>query len=58
MVAEAAIGKWKEAGLLKPSVLKPLVATIKKGLVLRKLGQLKDQDRQALRAVLDAILGQ
>jgi len=49
---------WKEAGLLKPSVLKPLLATIEKGLVLRKLGRLGEEDRLALRAVLDAILGQ
>ena len=57
-VGEAAIGKWKEAGLLKPSVLKPLLATIEKGLVLRRLGRLEDEDRQVLRSVLDAILGE
>ena len=56
-VGEAAIRKWKEAGLLKPSVLKPLLATVEKGLVLRKLGQLDKEDRQALRQVLDDILG-
>ena len=56
-VSEAAIGKWKEAGLLKPSVLKPLLATIEKGRVLRKLGRLAEEDRQALRGVLDDILG-
>lgn len=56
-VGEAAIAKWKEAGLLKPSVLKPLLATIEKGLVLRKLGRLEEEDRRALREVLDAILG-
>jgi len=57
-VGEAVIGKWKEAGLLKPSVLKPLLATIEKGLVLRKLGRLEEEDRRALREVLDDILGQ
>ena len=56
-VGEAAIAKWKEAGLLKPSVLKPLLATIEKGLVLRRLGRLEEEDRRALRAVLDTILG-
>lgn len=56
-VGEAEIVKWKKAGLLKPSVLKPLLATIEKGLVLRKLGQLEDEDRRTLRAVLDEILG-
>ena len=53
-VGEAVIAKWQEAGLLKPSVLKPLIATIADGLVLRKLGRLGDEDRRAL---LDDILG-
>jgi mRNA interferase MazF len=57
-VGEAAIACWKEAGLLKPSVLKPLIATIEKELVLRRLGRLEEGDRHALRGVLDAILGQ
>ena len=56
-VGEAAIEKWKEAGLLKPSVLKPLIATVEKQLVLRKLGRLEEGDRRALRGVLDAIIG-
>jgi mRNA interferase MazF len=43
-LGEAAIEKRKEAGLLKPSILKPLVATIEKGLVLRKLGRLGEED--------------
>ena len=36
---------------------KPLLATIEKGLVLRRLGRLEDEDRRALRGVLDDILG-
>jgi mRNA interferase MazF len=55
--AEVAVAKWKEAGLLKPSVLKPVVATLERGLVLRKLGRLEDEDRKALRKVLGEILG-
>jgi len=38
-------------------VLKPLVATIEKGLGLRKLGRFGKEDRRALRNVLDEILG-
>ena len=56
-LAEAAVTNWKEAGLLRPSVLKPVVATIEQGLVLRKLGRLADEDRTALRNLLDEILG-
>lgn len=46
-----------EAGLLKPSVLKPLIATIEKGLVLKKLGRLADPDLELLRQCLRQILG-
>ena len=56
-VGEAAIEQWEEAGLLKLSVLKPVLATVEKGLVLRKLGRLEGEDRRALRGVLDEILG-
>jgi mRNA interferase MazF len=56
-VGEATIAKWKEAGLLRPSVFKPVLATIERGLVLRKLGRLEDEDRRALHEVLRAILG-
>jgi mRNA-degrading endonuclease toxin of MazEF toxin-antitoxin module len=57
-VGETAVQRWKEAGLLKPSVLKPLLATVEKGLVIRKLGKLEDPDRDALRQSLEAILGE
>ena len=54
---ETALGHWQEAGLLRPSVLKPVIATIEKRLVIRELGRLADADRAALRRVLDEILG-
>jgi hypothetical protein len=38
-------------------VLKPVVATIERGLVLRKLGRLEEEDRRALRKVIDESLG-
>jgi mRNA interferase MazF len=57
-IGEAAVARWKAAGLLKPSVLKPVLATIERGLVLRKLGRLEGEDRRALREVLRAILGE
>ena len=56
-LGEAAVTHWKEAGLLKPSVLKPAVATLEQGLVLRRLGRLDEQDQRALRGVLGEILG-
>lgn len=54
---ERPIQAWESAGLLKPSVLKPLVATIERGLVLRRLGQLGGSDLAALRQVLGLIIG-
>ena len=54
---ETAIVQWKEAGLLKPSVFKPVLATIERRLVLRTLGQLAEEDRVALHRVLAEILG-
>lgn len=56
-LGEAAVTNWKEAGLLRPAVLKPVVATIEQDLVLRKLGRLAEEDRTALRNLLDEILG-
>ena len=44
-------------GLLKSSVLKPLLATIEKRRVLRKLGRLAEEYRWALQEVLVDILG-
>ena len=56
-VGEVLICEWEEAGLLKPSLLKPLLATVEQGLVIRKLGRLVESDRRALRSALDLILG-
>ena len=51
------IQRWEGAGLLKPSVLKPLLATVDRTLVLRKLGTLQGSDLEALRECLREILG-
>jgi mRNA interferase MazF len=57
-IGEAGIVDWKGAGLLKPSVIKPVLTTIEKGLILRKLGNLQGQDRQALLKVISVIIGE
>lgn len=54
---EFTVKDWKKAGLIKPSVTKPVLATIEKRLVLKKLGQLQDADRAALQNALKTILG-
>ncbi|MDT5124152.1 MAG: mRNA interferase MazF [Acidobacteriota bacterium] len=57
IIGEVSIIGWQKAGLLKPSVGKPVLTTIEKGLVLRQLGQLEKQDRHALQNALRIILG-
>ena len=54
---EAEVQNWQEAGLLKPSLLKPILATIEKNLVLEKLGRLTENDRYALQEILQTIIG-
>ncbi len=57
-LAEAGLRDWKRAGLLKPSIFKPVVTTIDKHLVLRKLGALSDRDRTVLAGLLRTMLGE
>jgi len=52
------IADWQGAGLLKPSVIKPIISTVEKGLVLKELGRLQEADRQALQNALQLILGE
>lgn len=51
------IQNWQRAGLLKPSVIKPIITTVDRSLILRKLGVLTIQDQQALKSLLTQILG-
>ena len=48
---------WREAQLLKPSVVKPVIVTIEQVLVIRRLGRLSMEDREALSKELKRILG-
>ncbi len=56
-VGEVAVQHWQQAGLLKPSVMKPVLTTIDPALVLKRLGRLSPADQAALRQVLTSILG-
>ena len=47
---------WQQARLLKPSVVKPVIAMIEKSLVIKQLGRLSEQDRATLAESLKAIL--
>ena len=56
-VGEIEVKDWKAAGLLKPSVVKPVITTIEQTLILRRLGRLKEEDQAALRHAIAAIIG-
>lgn len=51
------IVNWKAAGLLKESVVKPVIFTIEKQLIKKVLGKLDKIDKQSLRQALTLILG-
>ena len=55
-VGDVTLTKWQDSGLLKPSMIKPIIATLENKLVLRKLGQLQSPDKEALQQCLKGIL--
>ncbi|MEG4631636.1 type II toxin-antitoxin system PemK/MazF family toxin [Microcoleus sp. AR_TQ3_B6] len=48
-VCDIVITDWDSAGLLKASMIKPVITTIEKQLILKKLGRLQDVDIQSLK---------
>ncbi len=48
---------WQQAGLLKSSVLKPLIATLEQSQIVKVMGQLSATDQQGLYNTLQTILG-
>jgi mRNA interferase MazF len=51
------LSHWREAGLLKPSVAKPVFATLEQRLVIRQLGTLTVADQAALKQAIAEIIG-
>jgi mRNA interferase MazF len=56
-IGEALIEDWKDAALLKASVIKPIMTTVERSLIQRRLGRLSERDRERLSMCLNAILG-
>ena len=56
-IGEVVVAGWQIAGLLKASTIKPIVTTIEKRLVIRKLGHLEEHDTLALKDALKIVLG-
>ncbi len=54
---DVTVSGWRDAGLLKPSVIKPVFTTIETGLLLRTLGTLGSADQFRLRTALQQVLG-
>lgn len=55
---EALLQDWQAAGLAKPSMFKPLIATLQKEQVVKRLGKLSAEDRKRLTGVLNSVLGE
>jgi mRNA interferase MazF len=56
-VGEVLVGQWQRAGLLKPSAIKPVFATLEQPLIIRRLGILDAADQTALRQAIGTVLG-
>ena len=56
-IGEVLVQDWQRAGLLKASVIKPVIATLEQRLIIKSLGQLQAADRDALKHVIAQILG-
>jgi len=56
-IDEIRVTDWKSAGLIKPSVVKPVITTIEASLVIRRLGPINTEDQKALRKAIGKILG-
>jgi mRNA interferase MazF len=54
---ESFIADWQAAGLIKPSVLKPVVTTIEQRLVVRTMGRLSAADLRTLRETIVQVTG-
>lgn len=54
---EAMVSHWQAAGLIKPSVLKPVFSTIEQHLIIRTMGTLCAADTKTLREVIADVIG-
>ena len=56
-VGDALLHDWQAAGLVKPSVFKPLIATLEQNQIVKLMGKLSTADRVTLGKVIQTILG-
>lgn len=55
--ADTLITDWQIANLLKPSVIKPVFASLEQALVIKQLGALSILDQAALRHAISEAIG-
>jgi len=56
-IGEFEIVHWQEAGLFRPSLVKPIFATFQQNLIVRRLGALSSTDKKLLRETITSTLG-
>jgi mRNA interferase MazF len=56
-LGEVWLGQWQAGGLLKPSAVKPVFATLEQNLIIRKLGTLSAADQAALKTAIGETIG-
>ncbi len=56
-LGEVWIDEWRTAGLLKPSAIKPVFATLEQGLIIRQLGKLTASDQAHLKRAIAETIG-
>ena len=54
---EAPVRDWQAAGLLKSSLIKPVITSLEQHLLRKILGRLSDHDQRALREIIMAVVG-
>lgn len=56
-LGEVSLRDWSDAGLLKPSAVKAVIATLEQRLIIRTLGRLTARDQTDLHDAIDQIIG-
>lgn len=54
---EVWLAHWQAAGLLKPSTVKPVFATLEQQIIIRQLGTLTAEDQEPLRNGISETIG-
>ncbi len=54
---EVPIENWQTAGLLKPSIIKPVIFTAEKSIIKKVLGNLEEKEQNNLKKAIGTIIG-